>query len=232
MTSVNHDSLVLIVEEETTDRERLVAALEASGYRTQVATTAREALQIAVDAEPALVISEVVLPERSGYELSRSLREKFGETLPILLVSGVRTDPLDAVVAFLIGADDYITKPFELEELLARVHRAVTRAAASAPESGRRGEQGLTAREHDVLRLLSAGLPQKKIAERLVISPKTVATHIQRILGKLGVHSRAEAVAVAYRTGLRNDTAPASDVSVARVEAAARTPARTSQDDA
>ena len=62
-------------------------------------------------------------------------------------------------------------------------------------------EAALTAREHEVLRLLADGLSQAGIAERLVISPKTVAAHIDHILGKLGVHSRAEAVAVAYRDG-------------------------------
>jgi DNA-binding NarL/FixJ family response regulator len=145
-----------------------------------------------------------VLPEQSGYELCRTLREQFGQTLPVLLLSGTRTDALDSVVAFLIGADDYITKPFEIEEVLARVHRSIARAAASSPASTTRAARDLTAREHEILRLLSAGVSQKEIAERLVITPKTVATHIQRILGKLGVHSRTEAVAFAYRSGLLN----------------------------
>jgi DNA-binding CsgD family transcriptional regulator len=98
------------------------------------------------------------------------------------------------------------------------VHRSITRAAASAPAPTTGALRDLTIREREVLTLLSAGVSQKKIAERLVITPKTVATHIQRILGKLGVHSRTEAVAYAYRTGLldggavpghRNGDAPA-----------------------
>jgi DNA-binding NarL/FixJ family response regulator len=60
----------------------------------------------------------------------------------------------------------------------------------------------LTARERDVLELLASGLGQAQIAEALVVSPKTVGTHIEHILQKLGAHSRAEAVAIAYRDGL------------------------------
>ncbi len=66
-------------------------------------------------------------------------------------------------------------------------------------------EEGLTSREREVLSLLADGLTQDSIARQLVISPKTVATHIQRILSKLGVHSRAEAISYAYRAGLAQD---------------------------
>ena len=195
---------VLVVDNDRECCEGLVAALTGSGYRAYGVTTAKEAVRLAREERPAVVISEVVLPEQSGYELCRTLREQFGQTLPVLLLSGTRTDALDSVVAFLIGADDYITKPFEIEEVLARVHRSIARAAASSPASTTRAARDLTAREHEILRLLSAGVSQKEIAERLVITPKTVATHIQRILGKLGVHSRTEAVAFAYRSGLLN----------------------------
>lgn len=203
--TASENAAVLVVDHDRECRELLVAALTGYGYRVHAATTAREAVELTHEERPALVISEVVLPEQSGYELCRTLRDRFGDGLPVMLVSGTRTDALDSVVAFLIGADDYITKPFQTEELLARVHRSIARAAAAAPPSTNGAVRDLTVREHEVLRLLSAGVSQKKIAEGLVISPKTVATHIQRILGKLGVHSRTEAVAFAYRTGLLND---------------------------
>jgi DNA-binding NarL/FixJ family response regulator len=153
---------------------------------------------------PALVLLDVVLPHMSGYELCRILRDRFGETLPIIFVSGSRTEPLDSVAGLLVGADDYIVKPFVSEELIARVRRALTRSAELSRANGK-APTGLTPREHEVLSLLAEGLTQNEIAERLVISPKTVATHIQRILGKLDVHSRAEAVARAYRLGLVDD---------------------------
>ena len=79
-----------------------------------------------------------------------------------------------------------------MERLLARL----------APPAGAGSQEGLTARELEILRLLGRGLPQKEIARALVLSSRTVARHIEHILAKLGVHSRAEAVAFAYRHGL------------------------------
>ncbi|HEX5926966.1 MAG TPA: DNA-binding response regulator, partial [Baekduia sp.] len=92
--------------------------------------------------------------------------------------------------------DDYVTKPSAPDEVLARL-RTATRRAAPEPANGR-----LTRREHEVLNLLAEGLKWVQIAERLVISPKTVATHVGNIRRKLGVTSRAEAIAVAYRDQL------------------------------
>ena len=106
----------------------------------------------------------------------------------------------------LLGADDYVAKPFDDGELLARMRRSLGRAERGAPNcKGRKTPEGgtpLSPREFEILGLLSEGLRQADIAERLVLSPKTVGTHIQHILFKLGVHSRAQAVAEAYRQGL------------------------------
>jgi DNA-binding NarL/FixJ family response regulator len=102
------------------------------------------------------------------------------------------------VAGLLIGADDYLARPFDPDELLARTRRLLSRSAApvSAPDSP------LTGREQQILQLLANGLSQDRIAKQLFISSKTVGTHIQRTLTKLGVHSRTEAVALAYQQGL------------------------------
>jgi DNA-binding NarL/FixJ family response regulator len=95
-------------------------------------------------------------------------------------------------------------KPFDEGELLARV-RSALRHSAVPPSNGSQGApaaEALTSREREVLKLLARGLTQAEIAQELFISPKTVAGHIQRILTKLGVHSRAQAVALAYEHGL------------------------------
>jgi two-component system, NarL family, nitrate/nitrite response regulator NarL len=139
----------------------------------------------------------------SGYEICRELRDEYGDFLPILFISGAKTDELDRVSGLLLGADDYIVKPFDPNEVLARVRRLTRRLTVQVPRRGRSGlEELLTSRELEVLFLLADGHTQKKIASELVISPKTVATHLQNILTKLGVHSRAEAVALAHRDGL------------------------------
>jgi DNA-binding NarL/FixJ family response regulator len=144
------------------------------------------------------VLLDVVLPRLSGYEVCRRLREEFGESLPIIFMSGERTQEYDRAAGMLLGADDYLVKPFDPGEFLARIRRHAARAPA--PVSAERVH--LTAREQEVLTLLASGLDQKQIAAELVISEKTVATHIQRLLAKLGAHSRAQAVATAHRQGL------------------------------
>jgi DNA-binding CsgD family transcriptional regulator len=103
-----------------------------------------------------------------------------------------------------VGADDFIVKPFDPNELLARVRRFVTRPAPSQEVSGTGQAQAghLTPREQEVLQLLADGLRPKEIARRLSLSAKTVAAHIQRMLEKFGLHSRAELIAFAYRERL------------------------------
>jgi DNA-binding NarL/FixJ family response regulator len=198
---------ILVVDDDAACCELICAISAQAGYESRVAVTGPKALDLAREVRPAAVIAEVLLPVQSGYELCRSLREEFGEGLPILLISGTRTEPLDSTVAFLVGADDYLKKPFEPEEMLARLRRALVRATASPAYQKAANGHDLTAREYEILSLLASGLSQTKISEKLVISSKTVATHIQRILGKLGVHSRAEAIALAYRTGFLTDAA-------------------------
>jgi DNA-binding NarL/FixJ family response regulator len=197
---------LLIVDDDAAFREFVRSLLDRIGHPIVEATDGDEALEAALAARPSLVVLDVDVPGASGYEICRALRDAYGEDLPIIFVSGRRMEQLDLVAGLLIGADDYLVKPFEAAELLARVRRHLSRAPRSA--NGGAGAR-LTPREQEILDLLAAGLDQRAIAERLVISPKTVATHIQRILGKLGVRSRAQAVAYAHRHGLV-DAAPVS----------------------
>jgi DNA-binding NarL/FixJ family response regulator len=188
-------SSVLVVDGDPASRAALSSALQRAGYPTQQARTGEEGLEAAGRQRPALVIMETHLPGASGYEISRELRERYGEELPIIFVSAARTDETDRVAGLLLGADDYLAKPIPFDHLLARVRRLVAQATALASPVASR----LTPREQEVLGLLAEGLEQNEIATRLFITPKTVAKHIERILGKLGVHSRAQAVVLALR---------------------------------
>jgi two-component system, NarL family, nitrate/nitrite response regulator NarL len=193
---------VLIVDEDEQYCAFVSDHLARAGYASRRVATAGDAIAVAQREPPAAVLLEVSLPETCGYEICHELRERHGDGLPIVFVSGDRTTTADRVAGLLVGADDYLLKPTDPDELVARVRRLVARAAAHADREPGRGLSELTKRELEVLRLLADGLDQGTIADRLVISRATVATHIQRILKKLGVHSRAQAVALAYREGV------------------------------
>ena len=198
---------VLIVDEDPDVRTRVGRALLRAGFQVRECVEGEEALAAAAVERPAAVVLEVELPDVDGFEVCRELRDRFGDELPVVLVSGTRVTPHDRVAGLLIGADDYLVKPLSADELLVRLRRLLTRAGAGS--SGRRSDaaarDGLSPRELEVLRLLARGLSAAAIAERLVISRKTVSTHLQHAMAKLGAHTQAQLVAEAYRLGLAGD---------------------------
>jgi DNA-binding NarL/FixJ family response regulator len=195
---------ILVVEDDALFRESVRVVLENAGFGVVEAGSGEEALRLVADDEPSLVLLDVHLPGFSGYEICRSLREEHGPRIGIIFLSGSKTDSIDRATGLGLGADDYVLKPFEPDELVARVRAVLRRVEPQggnlSPAAGR--EFSLTPRELEILGLLADGLTQDQIAERLVIASKTVATHIERILGKLGVQSRAQAVALAFREEL------------------------------
>ena len=184
---------VLVADDDPLVRTLLETVLEESGLSVTTAADGDEALLLAFEAMPAVVVLDVKLPCRSGYEVCRELRRRYGSDVAILFLTGVRTESFDRDAGLLLGADDYFVKPFDPADIVAAV-----RAHAKRVRGQGRALQ-LTPREREVLGLLAEGLTQNEIADRLTISPRTVATHIDHILAKLGVRNRAQAVAVVYR---------------------------------
>jgi len=159
---------------------------------------------MASESQPSLVLLDVHLPGFSGYEICRTLPEDHRQRIGIIFLSGSKTDSIDRATGLGFGADDYVLKPFEPDELVARVRAVLRRMQPQTAETATNSDNAfhLTAREREILSLLAGGLTQDQIAGQLVIAPKTVATHIERILSKLGVQSRAQAVALAFREAL------------------------------
>ncbi len=193
---------VLVVEDDAKCRALVVTLLRQAGFTTVEASTGEEAVTLARRQRPKLVVLDLELPGLSGYEITRELRDEFANDLAIVILSGARTESLDVAAGLGVGADDYIVKPFSPDEFLARVRLQTKRVDSTRPVPS-----DLTRRELQVLNLLAEGQSQKQIADELVISAKTVAGHIQQILAKLGVHSRAQAVAHAYRHALLTGSA-------------------------
>src|SRR3989441_4090672 len=186
---------VLVVDDDPVICELVATTLSEHGYAMRRASDAREALYL-VDREiPDVVLLDVHLPDISGYQVCRRLRDDHGDSVGIILISGERKESMDRAAGLLLGADDYMVKPFVLDELLARVQRLARRSRPIA----RTVVAGLTRRELEILRLLACGMDHLEIARDLVITAKTVEKHIEHILLKLGVHSRAQAIALALQ---------------------------------
>jgi DNA-binding NarL/FixJ family response regulator len=188
--------MVLVADDDAAVLELVSECLSEAGYETCAAKSGDEAIALAVQHLIGAAVLDVNLPGRSGYEVCRELRRLYGTTIPILFVSGDRTESYDRVGGLLLGADDYLVKPLDPDDLVARLGSAVVRARSETQE------RSLTPRELEILTLLTDGLAQREIAHRLGITSNTVATHIERILRKLGVRSRAQAVALAFRETL------------------------------
>ena len=126
---------ILVVEDETTLRETLADALEVEGFRVVSAADGREALIRFRADKPDLVLLDLMLPELSGIEVCRIIRAESG--VPIVMLTA-KDSELDKVVGLELGADDYVTKPFSLRELSARIRALFRRAeqVAAADASG------------------------------------------------------------------------------------------------
>lgn len=173
-------------------------ALGAAGFDVIHVSSAAATLREAQRRRPAAVVIDLDATDGSGHAACHELRRFCGDALTIVFVSSDRTEPRDRVAGLLAGADDYLAKPLLVEELVLRIRRRLELARMVSA----RGASELTPREFEVLELLAAGMNETEVAASLYISAKTVATHIQHILRKLEVHSRAQAIAFAYRAGL------------------------------
>jgi two-component system, OmpR family, response regulator RegX3 len=118
--------LILVVDDEESYRDALSVALEREGFRVALAADGQEALDQFDATRPALVLLDVMLPRISGVDVCRELRSR--SRVPIIMVTA-RSAEIDAVVGLEVGADDYVSKPFRLRELIARVRAALRRSS-------------------------------------------------------------------------------------------------------
>jgi len=125
---------ILVVEDEPSLQETLVYNLEKQGYSVEAAGDGRKALECARRLNPDLIVLDIMLPEMDGFEVCKILRKE--SSVPILMLTA-RDDEIDRVVGLEVGADDYLTKPFSMRELLARVKAQLRRTGMLRDELAR-----------------------------------------------------------------------------------------------
>jgi len=141
---------ILIVEDDVNLQETIKYNLRKEGYDTATAGDGEQALAVARREKPDLLILDVMLPGMNGFEVCRILRKEM--TVPVLMLTA-KADETDKIVGLEIGADDYMTKPFSMRELLARVRAMLRRARiAIAPPAGAPGEIKIGQLEVDIAR--------------------------------------------------------------------------------
>ena len=123
------DKLILVIEDEAPIVEILKFNLTKSGYRVLAAFDGEEGYRLALSEKPDLILLDVMLPKMDGFEVCKKVREK--QSTPIIMLTA-RDEEVDKVLGLELGADDYITKPFSVRELLARVKANIRRTAADA----------------------------------------------------------------------------------------------------
>lgn len=209
---------VMVVDDHPMWRDGVARDLSEAGYEVAaVAGEGRQALRLARAARPDVVVLDLQLPDLSGVEVIGGLLDAVpGVRVLVLSASGEQQDVLDAVKA---GAAGYLVKSAGRDEFLDAVRRTAEgdavftpglaglvlgefRRLAAAPARDDDGAPRLTDRETEVLRLVAKGLSYRQIAERLVLSPRTVQNHVQNTLGKLHLHNRVELVRYAIEQGL------------------------------
>ncbi|HEX8450467.1 MAG TPA: response regulator [Longimicrobium sp.] len=207
-------SRILVVEDTLEIAEGLQRTLEYDGYEVSLATKAAHALAVATSDKPELIVLDLGLPDRDGYHVLQQLRER-GVQTPVLILSARREEE-DKLQGFRLGADDYVTKPFSILELMARISALLRRARPAAPSTDGAAEAprpaaladealrerfNLTARQIEVARLLGEGFTNAEIATKLEMSYYTARNHTEQVLAKLGVSSRAAVGALLYGQG-------------------------------
>jgi DNA-binding NarL/FixJ family response regulator len=223
---------LLLVDDEPGLRTAVKAYLEDEGMEVTTANDGEEGWQAAQALLPDLVISDVMMPRCDGYGLLAKLRgdERLGGTPVIFLTAKGMT--ADRIAGFQAGCDDYIPKPFDPDELVARVHNVVRRQERLLAEAARfadadigqmarqiteirsllasggskkppvASDHSFTPREASVLQLVAEGLMNKEIARRLETSIRNVEKYVSRLFIKTGTASRTELVRYALERGL------------------------------
>jgi DNA-binding NarL/FixJ family response regulator len=215
---------ILVVDDDLGTRLSISDYLELSGYSVITANDGQEALAMVDEYHPDLIVTDIVMPQMNGYELVRRVRQQPAfRLLPVILLTA-RTKTQERILGYQSGCDLYLPKPFELEELAAAIRNLLERSqiiqseyrisqkenlAGSYPKEMETQNSlsthllsPLTAREQEVLELLTHGLSNADMGHQLHLSPRTIEKYVSSLLRKTATSNRAELVRFAIKHGL------------------------------
>jgi two-component system OmpR family response regulator len=177
------EARLLVVDDEPSIRELLTASLRFAGFEVFPAEDGAEALKLAELHRPDLVVLDVMLPDLDGFTVTRKLRER-GREMPVVFLTA-RDETTDKVQGLTVGGDDYVTKPFSLEEVVARIRAVLRRTGAGGtPDTGRLVFEDLELDEdsHEVRRagkLVDLSPTEFKLLRYLMLNPNRVLSKAQ-----------------------------------------------------
>jgi DNA-binding NarL/FixJ family response regulator len=202
---------VLVVDDHPVVLTGLAALIESDPGLFVAAAARSAAAARALDIEPAVAVLDLQLPDGDGISLGMELKRRWPRLRVLILT--MHADEATVIQSLASGLDGYLLKDADPEDVLAAVHSAaggslvvgrsvsafVVAAAASAPRTN--GLAALDARDLEILDLMVDGLPTSQVAARLYLAPKTIRNRTSEMLGKLGVTSREEAIAMGRAAG-------------------------------
>lgn len=213
---------ILVVDDDPGTRLAISDYLEMCGYWVITAADGQQALEMVESYRPHLMVTDIVMPRMNGYQLVRSLRQHPSlRLLPVIFLTE-RNKTEERIQGYQSGADLYLPKPFELQELGAAIRNLLERSQMLQSEYRLSYEEGwrtsiqpptvitqkpelsfhLTEREREVLVMLTHGLSNAQIGTRLHLSPRTVEKYVSNLLRKTATNNRAELVGFAMKNHL------------------------------
>ncbi len=217
---------ILVVDDDLGTRLSISDYLELSGYTVVSAENGQEAVQLVEKYKPHLIVTDIAMPAMDGYELVKRIRARPAfRLLPVIFLTA-RTATQERIRGYQLGCDNYLAKPFELDELGVVIRSLLDRSqlieselrsrvaesvvaedsVATPPSSSVSAlpeiDLNLTAREQQVLDLLTAGLSNVQMGEKLHLSPRTIEKYVSSLFRKTESSNRAELVRFALKNNL------------------------------
>ncbi|MBW4420607.1 MAG: response regulator transcription factor [Myxacorys californica WJT36-NPBG1] len=202
-TSAGNHRRLLLIDDDPNLILLVKDYLEFRGYEVVTAENGREALEVLESETPDMIICDVMMPEMDGYQLVSTIRQDPKTSwIPVLFLSA-KGQSQDRVKGLNIGADVYMVKPFEPEELVAQVESSLKQASRLIQHKDAKGGENapkiqvpfdveLTPTELRVVQFVARGMANREIAEELNVSQRTIESHVSNMLGKTGLHNRTE----------------------------------------